>query len=84
MAVGKVLEDGHLDVPQDVRDEAGLAPGAEFRIRVVGGRIVQIEALPRLTLADALDRYRIEGPIADDGDDMPWHPEAARDVLGRA
>ena len=84
MVVGKVLPDGQLEVPQDVRDAAGLAPGAEFRIRVVGNRIVQIEALPRLTLADALDQYRIEGPIEDDSDDIPWHSEASRDVLGHA
>ena len=84
MAVGKVLPDGHLDVPRDVREAAGLAPGAAFRIRVVGDRIVQIEALPRLTLAEALNRYSIEEPIEDEGDRSAWHAEAARDVLGRA
>jgi len=84
MAVGKVLPDGQLEVPRDVRDVAGLAPGAEFRIRIGSDRIVQIEALPRLTLAEALDRYRVEGPIEDDGERSGWQAEAARGVFGRA
>jgi hypothetical protein len=43
---------------------------------------VEITALPRLTLEEALERYRIEGPIDEAADREAWQAVAAEDVLG--
>ncbi len=74
MTVGKVLPDGQLELPRHIREAAGLAPGDKVRVQVVGPGVVEIRILPRLSLDEALARYRIQEPI----------DEAAEDTLGSA
>jgi len=42
---------------------------------------VEIKRLPRLRLADLLDRYHIDGPVDIAADREDWHNEAAVDVV---
>ncbi len=62
LGLGKVLARGQVTLPRDVRRAADIRPGDTVSFRVNNG-VVEIRVLPRLTLEEALKRYRIEGPI---------------------
>ena len=80
--LGKVLPRGQVTLPRAIRRAAGLKPGDQVIFRATGPGRVEMTVLPRLTLAEALERYRIEGPIDDAADREEWQAVAARDVLG--
>ena len=82
MAFGKVLARGQVTLPRDVRRAAQIQPGDAVTFRVVRPGTVELTALPRLTLAEALERYRIEGPIDEAADRERWQARAAKDVFG--
>ncbi len=81
MAVRRLLPDGQLVLPDDIREAAGLRPGDAVSLQVLGQGIVQIRALPRLTLDEALARYRIEGTPDESIDRESWQSSAVRDVI---
>lgn len=81
-ALGKVQARGQVTLPSAIRRAVGLKPGDAVLFEAIGPRTVQLRALPRLTLAEALQRFRIEGPIDDAADREEWQDTAARDVLG--
>lgn len=78
----KVQSRGQITLPGEVRREAGIGPGDSVTVEAVGPGTVRVKALPKLTLAEALERYRIEGPIDEPADREAWQDIAARDVLG--
>ncbi len=82
MALGKVLARGQVTLPRDVRRAAQIQPGDAVTFRVTAPGTVEVVALPRLRLAEALERYPIEGPIDDLAERVSWHARAAEDVLG--
>ena len=43
---------------------------------------MEIKALPRLTVAELVERYPIEGPINEPADRELWEAEAAKEVFG--
>lgn len=82
MAVGKVRQNGQISLPAEVQQVIGLEPGDLVSIDVTERGTVEIRRLSTLRLSDALERYRIEGPIDDAADREEWQDIAARDVLG--
>src|SRR5260221_4084626 len=82
MAVERILPDGHVALPHDVQKAAGLAPGDSVTFRVTGEGTVEIRALPRLTLEEALQRYRIEEDITEDLARSGWQDDAVQDIFG--
>jgi AbrB family looped-hinge helix DNA binding protein len=82
VVLGKVLARGQVTLPRAIRRAAGLQPGDQVIFRATGPGKVELTVLPRLTLEEALERYRIEGPIDDAADREEWQDVAARDVLG--
>jgi len=68
-------------MPDDIREAAGLRPGDAVTLQVRGDGIVEVRALPRLTLDEALARYRIPEPPDEVADRERWQSEAARDVM---
>jgi antitoxin component of MazEF toxin-antitoxin module len=78
----KVLPDGRVLLPAEIVRDAGFEPGDEFTVESLGPRLVEIRGLRRLTLEEALDKYRIEGPIDEPADREAWQDEAAKDVFG--
>lgn len=53
----------------------GQTEGAEDASR-------QVAALPPLPLAEALERFRVDGPVDLDALREAWQDEAAKDVIG--
>ena len=68
VALSKLLPRGQVTLPREIRREAGFEPGDVLTVRVTGEGTVQIKALPRLTLAEALERYKIDGRIDEKAD----------------
>jgi bifunctional DNA-binding transcriptional regulator/antitoxin component of YhaV-PrlF toxin-antitoxin module len=82
VALGKVLPRGQVTVPRSSCRQAGFEPGDTLTFRVRDEGVVEVRALPRLTFAEALKRYRIEGPVNEKADRAAWQAEAAKDVIG--
>ena len=82
MVVEKVLSDGQIALPIEIQRAVGIGPGDLVSIDVTASGTVEIRRLPRLTLSEALDRYRIAGPIDEAADREDWQDSATRDVLG--
>jgi AbrB family looped-hinge helix DNA binding protein len=82
MAVGKVQVDGQIALPTEVRRAVGIKPGDLLSVDVTESGTVEIRRLSTLRLSEALERYRIEGPIDDAADREKWQDIAARDVFG--
>ena len=82
MAIGKVRAGGQISLPAEVQRAVGLEPGDLVSIDVTAQGTVEIRRLSPLHLSEALERYRIEGPINDAADRERWQDVAVRDVLG--
>jgi AbrB family looped-hinge helix DNA binding protein len=81
-AVSRMLARGQVTVPREIRKATGLKPGDLVTFRATAPDTVELKILPRLTLAEMLDRYRIKGPIHEVADREAWQAEAAKDVFG--
>ena len=81
-ALGKVQSRGQVTLPRAVRQAAGVKPGDTVIVRATGPGKVEIEALPRMTLAEMIEKYRIEGPIDEAADREKWEELAAKDIFG--
>jgi AbrB family looped-hinge helix DNA binding protein len=84
MALGKVLARGQLTLPREIRRAADIKPGDQVTFRVTDHGTVEIRALPRLTLDEALARFRIEEPIDWGQYEQSWQDDAAKEVFGVA
>ena len=82
VAIGKVQSRGQITLPREVRRAAQIQPGDSVTIQAVGPGTVQVRILSRLTLADLLERYPIEGPVNIAADRAKWEARAAEEVLG--
>lgn len=82
MPIQIVQSRGQLTITRELRRAAGIQPGDLVSTRVTGPGRVEIRRLPRLRLADLLERYRIEGPVDLHADRERWQAEAAGEVLG--
>jgi AbrB family looped-hinge helix DNA binding protein len=81
LSLGKVLARGQVTLPREIRRAADLRPGDKVTFRVTDQRTVEIRALPRLTLDEALERYRIEEPIDWENYRQAWQDEAVKGLL---
>lgn len=81
MAIGRVLSRGQVIVPQSVRRAARFQPGDLVSFRVSGPGTVEVALLPRLTLREALECYRIDGAVDAAHDWIAWGAAAIEDVL---
>lgn len=81
MQLGKVQSRGQITLPSSVRQSAGLRPGDVLAFKVVGPGKIELRALSRLTLKEALAKWPIEGPVDDAADREEWQDVAARDVI---
>lgn len=82
MQLGKIQTRGQVTLPRDIRQEAGLQPGDVVAFEVVAPGKLLLRSIPRLRLADALERYHIDVPIDDAGDRDRWQKQAASEVTG--
>lgn len=78
-----VPADGSVALPAHVRHAAGIEPGDPVTFRVTGHRSVEITARRILTLAEALERFAIDGPIDEAADRERWEDAAAEDLFRR-
>jgi len=83
MALSKVLARGQITIPREVRKEAGIKPGDLVVLSVAAPGRVELRVLPRMTLAETLERYHIDGPIDWERDRTEWQAKAAEDALGQ-
>ena len=68
MTTGRVLSRGQVMLPQAIRRAAGFEPGDLLSFRVTAPGTVEVIRLPRLTLEESFERYRITVPV----DDRDW------------
>ncbi|CAA9555196.1 MAG: hypothetical protein AVDCRST_MAG73-3224 [uncultured Thermomicrobiales bacterium] len=59
----KVQARGQITLTSELRREVGIDPGDTVLLRATKPHIIELTVLPRLTLAEALKRYRIDGPV---------------------
>ncbi len=62
-ALAKVQARGQVTLPRDVRQAVGIQPSDTLMIQATGPSSLQVTVLPRLTHAEALLRYRVEGEV---------------------
>ncbi len=84
VALAKVQQRGQVTLSKEIRQALGLRPGDTVMIRSTGPGSAEPKVLPRLTLADLIERYPIDGPVDGDADRAAWEAEAAKDVLERS
>jgi len=82
MALARVLARGQVTLPRDVRRAADIRPGDVVTVRVTAAGRVELKVVPRLSLQEALERYRIDTSVDEGADRAQWQEHAARDVLG--
>jgi bifunctional DNA-binding transcriptional regulator/antitoxin component of YhaV-PrlF toxin-antitoxin module len=81
MAVERVRPGGEISLPAEVQKALGLATGDLIRIDVTERGTAEIRRIRPLRFAEALERYRIEGPINEAAGREAWQDRAARDVF---
>lgn len=81
MPLQTVQPRGQITLTREVRHAAGIRPGDTVLTRVTAPGTVEVQVVPTLTLAELLDRYRIEGPIDEGADREEWQAAAAREVV---
>lgn len=82
VALSQVRERGQLTLPQEALEEAGFTSGDVVAVRVTGEGTMELRVLPRLTAAELIARYPIEGPIDEEAARDAWQAVAAKDVIG--
>jgi bifunctional DNA-binding transcriptional regulator/antitoxin component of YhaV-PrlF toxin-antitoxin module len=82
--IAKVQARGQIMLPRENRRAAHIEPGDTVSMRVLEPGKVEINVLPRLKLAGALERYQIDGPVDIATDRLLWQETAAEAVLGHA
>jgi AbrB family looped-hinge helix DNA binding protein len=81
MDVAKVMTRGQVTIPARIRRRAGIRAGDSVTLEVVGPGEVTLKVLPSMSLAEALERYRIEKPVNDREDRADWQDQAAGEVI---
>ena len=81
-ALAKVQARGQVTLPSDLRRDVGIRPGDMVLFRKTGPSTVEFEVLPRLTLAEIIERFRIDRTYDDATIREEWQEEAAREIFG--
>lgn len=81
-AVGKVQARGQVTLPSDIRREVGIRPGDTVLFRQTGPSTVELEVLPRLTLAEIIEKFQVDQPYDDAAIREEWQEEAIREIFG--
>lgn len=82
VSLGHVRTQGQVTLPEPILKEAGIEPGDLVTFRTVASGLVEIKTLPRLTLAEALERFKVDGPADEATVRAEWQEEAAKVVIG--
>lgn len=80
-SIAKVQSRGQVTLPSQERKAIGLQPGDTVVVRQTGDQTLELRALPKITLADLIERYPIEGPVDWDVVREEWEAEAAKDFI---
>jgi AbrB family looped-hinge helix DNA binding protein len=81
MELARIQSRGQVTVPRNIREAAGIRPGDLVAFVVTSPGRVEVRALPRLTLAEALRRFQIESPVDEAFAPEDWQSSAAEDVI---
>lgn len=81
LTLAKVQGRGQITLPREIRRMAGINPGDTVTIKALGPGRVEVHVVPRLTLQELLERYRIEGPVDIPADRQKWQETAAKEAL---
>jgi AbrB family looped-hinge helix DNA binding protein len=81
MALSRIQSRGQVTLPRAIRKAAGIESGDTVTFHVVGPGRVELRLLPRLRLAEALERYRIEQTVDEAADRDAWEAMAAEEAL---
>ncbi len=81
MDVAKVMTRGQITIPAKVRRGAGIRAGDSITLEVVGPGEVTLRVLPRMSLAEALERYKVKEPVVDRRDRAEWQRQATAEVV---
>ena len=84
MAIARVQARGQVTLPKEVRDAAGVEPGDAVIVEATGRGTVELRVVPRMTLAETFERYRIDEPVDLAADRARWEAAAADRVLAKA
>jgi AbrB family looped-hinge helix DNA binding protein len=84
MAIARVQARGQVTLPKEVRDAAGVEPGDAVIVEATGRGTVELRVVPRMTLAETFERYRIDEPVDIAADRGRWEEAAADRVLAKA
>lgn len=82
MEVGRVQARGQVTLTRAIRKAADIKPGDLIGMKVTGPGRVELHIVSHMTVAEAFERYRIEGSIDEAADREAWQEIAARDVIG--
>jgi AbrB family looped-hinge helix DNA binding protein len=82
-ALGKVQARGQVTLPSEIRREVGIRAGDTIVFRKTGPATVELEVLPRLSLAEIIERFGVGRPYDDAAIREEWQDEAAREILGQ-
>jgi AbrB family looped-hinge helix DNA binding protein len=80
--LSKVQPRGQVTLPRAVRKAAGVRPGDTVIVRATGPGTVEIKAMPRISLAELLEKYRIDEPINWEGYKEELEDLAAEHIFG--
>ena len=72
-----MFAEGSENEEQETESDQGGAPEASAH------DVVDIDKLPPLALAEALERYRFDGPVDEAKRREEWQDEAPKDAMGR-
>lgn len=80
---GTVPADGSVSLPEQIRAAAEIEQGDLVTFRVTPDRVIEIRTHWLPTLAEAIERYPIVGPIDEAADREAWQDVAAAELFRR-
>lgn len=83
VSLHRLRSEGQVTLPESILREAGIEPGDVVTFRAIGSGVIEVTSLPRLTLAEALERFPIDGPIDEAVDREEWEDVAAEGMFRR-
>jgi len=80
---GTVPANGRVSLPEEIRHATGIEPGDLVTFRVTRDRVIEIRTHRLPTLAEAIERYPIVGPLDAAADREAWQDVAAAELFRR-
>jgi AbrB family looped-hinge helix DNA binding protein len=84
MPLAWVLPRGQITIPREIREAVGLESGDTVQVRVSGPDTIQITVLPRRTLDEWIERYRITEPMDYREAEAAGEADAAAEAISRS